>query len=302
MLAPTVVDSQIVAGSPAKQADVSWQPTDSDGEPADPGVVVSVQVATSDGTELVAKETSTGTGTNPRTVTTAVTQAQKASPEWLVATWTDPSDNVLATTTHEIIGAPLLTLDEYKRYQQNNASSMTSALLRPVRREVDEAMCRGYSSWLNRSVLPRFQVEWFEPGYYGNTLHLHYPDLRRIGWARRLDSDNTFTTIDITKARITAPNRVVLTDTVWPSNVRIQVGYEHGYPRPPEDVKRAAAKEIYSRLGGQASVIDPRARTFQDAGGNTLTFNEVGTAHRVSDVEMVNALVKAHRWDVPGVA
>lgn len=303
MLKPTVVESQMVTGSVPAATDVQWQPVDSDGDPADPGVVVSVQVASSDGTELIAKETTDGTGSDPRTIATLLTLAQKATVDWLIATWTDPSDNVLAVTTHELIGAPLLTLADYKRFQPNNSASVDADVLRPVRREVDEAMCRGHSSWLNRSVLPRFQVELYETDYrVTDRLLLHYPDLRRVAWARTLNADGTTTSITVTGIKPDPLGHAVLPNATWPIGARIEIGYEHGYPQPPEDVKRMAAKEIYARLGGQSSAIDARARTYQDALGNTLTFNEVGTRHRVSDVEGVNQLVRDHRWDVPGVA
>ena len=94
MLLATVADEQIVA---ATAASLTWQPTGSDGEPADPGTVT-VGVTRSNGTVVLADGTATsGATSTPRSVD--VTAAQTASIDWLTATW-KVGATVVATTVH----------------------------------------------------------------------------------------------------------------------------------------------------------------------------------------------------------
>lgn len=291
MLLATVADQYIVA---ATAATLSWQPTDSDGDPDDPGTVT-VGVSSSDGTEVVAAGTSTsGTGSAVRTVT--LTPAQTAAVDWLYATWTVSAVTV-ATTVHEVIGVPLVTRADFQ-LREPKMAGIESAKFNRERREVFDLFHRA----TRRGLVPRFAVERIPVGSSRSDLVLRYPDLRSVVWATHTDGFGTTTDITVTSAGASAAGIATLTGSdYWPCGT-IEVGYRYGYDRPPDDVRGAAARAIRAKIGQATSTIPDRATTYSDGQGGTTRLATPGLGPFITGIPEVDEVLMAHRWHPPAVA
>ena len=292
MLLASIPDSQVVAGAAAV---LSWQGTDSDGEPADRGTVT-VGVVSSAGTTVIAAGTATGgSGSDPRTV--SVTAAQTATVDHLIATWTVGGVQV-GRTVHEIVGAPLITRAELVAIRPELGRKSTAAILE-VRRQADHWML----DKLRRSMVPRLAVERLRTSGNGRkTLALTYPHLRAVRWARLIESDGTRTTIDNTGLIPASDSGIALLPSgCWPSG-DIEIAYEHGWDRPHADAKRVVARLMESMFGDQVSTIDDRAQIYTDGSGATIRLAMEGQGGMYSPVPAVNEFVRAHRWHPTGVA
>lgn len=293
MLLSTVAEQQILAGTAAS---LSWQPVDSDGEPADPGTVT-VGVTSSDGTAVIAPATATsGTGSDPRTV--AVTASQTAQVDLLTATWT-VSGTVVATTVHEIVGAYLLTRAEFVAREAKMSTIGTSVFSRH-RREVDGLFMRE----TRRGLTPRFAVERVE-SMGGCSLILRFPDLRAVRWANQIDHNGTVTALTSQQIASIAPSGsgiATLRDgTDWECG-DVEIGYEHGYDRAPFDVVGAASRYTRYVIGAGTSSVPDRATSYADGAGGTTQLATPGLGPFITGIPEVDEVLVAHRWTVPGIA
>jgi hypothetical protein len=293
MLLSTVADQQILAGTAAT---LSWQPVDSDGEPADPGTVT-VGVTSSAGTEVIAPATATS-GTESAARTVAVTAAQTAQVDLLTATWTVGSTTV-ATTVHEIVGAYLLTRAEFVA-RESKMSTTTAATFSRHRREVDDLFKRE----TKRGLTPRFAIERIE-SRGRRDLVLRYPDLRAVRWANQIDSDGTATALTVGQIASIAPSGAgiaTLRDGSYWECGDIEIGYEHGYDRAPFDVVGAAARYTRYVIGSGTSSVPDRATSFADGAGGVTQLATPGLGPFITGIPEVDVVLADHEWKVRGLA
>lgn len=282
-----VADQQIVS---ATSATLSWQPTDADGEPADPGTVT-VGVTRSNGDEVIAPATATsGTGTAVRTV--ALTPAQTAQLDLLTVTWT-VSGTVVGVTVVEVIGSPLLSRNDYA-LREPKASTSKPAFLE-ARRECDDLFRRE----CRRGLTPRFAVERITVRD-SHTLILRYPNLRLVRWANHIDIEGTRTAFTADEVASIEPNEAglaVLRDGSMTCGHMVEIGYEHGYSRAPFDVVGAAARYIRYIAGGGTSSVPDRATSFADGQGGVTQLATPGLGPFITGIPEVDEVIVAHRWD-----
>jgi hypothetical protein len=287
MLLATVADEQIVA---ATAASLTWQPTGSDGEPADPGGTVTVGVTRSNGTVVLADGTATtGATSSPRVV--QVTAAQTADIDWLTATWKVGSVTV-ATTVHEILGRPMITRAQFiSREPKMTATALTDFL--DARREAD----RLFLSECHQSFVPRFAVERIEPhDWCAETIVLHYPNLRAVRWMNVITSDGTSTAVDVSTVRPDPGGIVRLqTHVSTPLGSSIEVGYVHGMATPPHDVLGAFARYTRDVIGGGTSQIPDRATSYSDGQGGVTQLATPGLGPFITGIPEVDQVIVANR-------
>lgn len=293
-----VADQQLIAGAAAT---LSWQPTDSDGEPATPGTVT-VGVTRSDGTVVIVSGTvPAGTGASPRTV--ALTAAQTAQLDHLTATWTS-GGVVVAVTVAEVIGRPLLTFAELVDLEPRAASIALPTFLRR-RREVD----RLFAERTLRGFTPRFEVQRLRPGHHDRggvidrPLVLNHPDLRRVRWARHVDTDGSVTNLTVSSVPSSPAGVAYLRDgTSWPTSGDVEIGYEYGYDRTPHDVLSAAALYLRFVAGSGTTSVPERATSYADGAGGVTQLATPGLGPFITGIPEVDEVLTAYRWNATGIA
>lgn len=291
-----VADTKIVA---ATSAVLTFTGRDSDGEPSDPGTVT-VGVTNSAGTVVVAAGTATVVDGHSRTVT--LTASQTALVDRLTAVWT--SDGVaVGTTVHDVVGGVLISSTDFQQREPTQTGVELSSFLR-ARREVDDLFRRV----CHRSFVPAFQVEtvdgqerWY--GHRGGDVVLRYPHLRSVRFANVINADGTRTAVsdvDLVEPNVSGV-AVLRGSACWPSG-DLEIGYEHGYDRPPDDVRGAAARLIRDVLGSGTSAVPSRATIYTDAQGATTQLATPGLGPFITGIPEVDEVLRAHRWMMPSVA
>lgn len=283
-------DQQAIA---ATSVTLSWQPVDSYGEPAEPAEAVTVGVAASDGSAIVAAGTATdGEGSEPRTVT--LTPAQTAVIDQLVVTWTS-DDVAVATTVVDVIGRPLLTRAEYEEREERGSGIATGKFLR-ARREVDDK----FRAEMERSWVPRFDV--VDVDYHGKGLCLlPFPELREVRWASLLATDGTTETLDVTGIPSDPAGLVrVPTSVSWTCG-RVRIGFVHGADRPPHDVLGAAARYLRDVVSVDKSQIPARATSWADGQGGTTQLATPGLGPFITGIPEVDQVLVARKWWAGGL-
>lgn len=279
---PTVARQHIVA---ATAATISYQGVDSDGEPADPGVLT-VTVTTSGGTAVITDSATVGTTTNPRTAD--LSAAQTAQVDQLSAVWTNTDTVVVATTLHDVVAAPLITLATFKQREPKRATTKLADFL-AARFEVDAALRRA----TGRSFVRRFDVETVDVA--GGCTTLLYPDVHEVRWA----TDSNGTAVDLTKATV---ERSGIVNFGRHTTQRVTVGYVHGMTAPPDDVVGAAATWIAAKIVESSSGVPMRADSLQTPLGTATFTPRAGYGRAVTAIDEVDEVINAYRWHVPGLA
>ena len=272
---PTVARQHIVA---ATSATLSYQGVNSDGEPTDPGVVtVTVLPSEPNGAAIVSDAATGGTGNYPRTV--ALTASQTATLDQIKAVWS--SDGVvLATTLHDIVGAPLITFADFRRREPKRAGvSLSDFLL--SRFEVD-ALFRRVTS---RSFVPRFSSETVVAN--GCNAVLVHPDIRSVEWM----TDDDGLDVALTEVEIGLSGVV----RVGHCSGRVTIGYTHGMDAPPDDVVGAAAKAIAANLIQGASSIPSRADSFETQMGTATFIPRAGYGRAITAIDEVDEVLNAYK-------
>jgi len=273
---PTIARQHIVA---ATSAELSFQGVDSDGEPANPGDVT-VTVTPSDpfaaaiGVDLA----TTGSGSYPRTASLA--PALTETLDQLTATWKNAAGVVLSTTLHDIVGAPLITLADFRRREPRQAAVVKQDFL--LARFETDAMFRRVTG---RSFVPRFEVESIDSR--GGRLVLAHPDVRSVAWAT--DEDGVALSLaDV----VVFPGGVV---DIGCTYGKVTVGYSHGMDAPPDDVVGAAAKLIRTKLTEGSSMIPSRADSFDTQLGTASFTPRPGYGRAHTAIDEVDEVLNAYR-------
>ena len=290
MLVTQAADIQAVA---ATAVTIVWQGVDSDGEPADPGTVT-VGVTNSAGDTVVAAGTATVVDGTKRTY--ALTATQTASIDVLTASFSS-GGNVVGTVRVEIVGAPLITRAEFQSLQKLTQEKSPEQVIE-VRRQVDAF----FLDKLKWAMTPRLAVERIH-SVGRRELVLHFPHLREVRWARKVNSDGTRTTI--ANVDQVAASGAAIADfgpyDCWPVG-DIEIAYVHGTRRPSDDAKRVIARLMKAYLGEQVSTLDDRTQTFSDGTGATYSLAVEGRNGVYSSIPTVNEFIRANRREVTGIA
>ncbi len=275
----------------ATAATLSWQGTDSTGEPADPGTVT-VGVVSSDGTVVKAPLTATsGTLTSARTV--ALTAAQTANLDRLTATWT-VAGNVVATTYHDVVGGFYFSATELRASEPSlaNASQDPTAKILLARNEVEDK----FEANGRPGFVPRFTVE--RVTAHAGVRHMlsRWP-LRRVRWVRQwYGYQSTPTYLDYTSTELAGIYVDSVTDSaVFPTIVAgyesVQVGYEYGFDDIPADVKAAAMTYARLMVNRHRSAVPDRAVSMTSPEGTSFQLGRVGTVWRPTGIDDVDEVL-----------
>jgi hypothetical protein len=295
MASTTFVPTQrLVAGSPGV---LVWQPTDSEGEPAAPGGVVTVEVGRSNGNVVIAAGTATVAADDARTVT--VPLAEMFRTDVLTATWSVDGEPA-AVTSAEVVGGVYVSVAKIRELEPALADAATypTPLIQAARLEVEsmfEDVCR-------RAFVPRFRVDVVD-GTGRFDLVVRRPDVREVRWATATDWRGTVTPLSV--ADVAGSSSGVLRrygSLAWPAHERITIGYEFGLAVPPPDMTRAVVAAIRARLNQFRSGIPDRAVSFQQIDGGTVTLATPGTYGWVTGIPEVDEVIKRYRWKDAGVA
>lgn len=289
--------ARCVAGAPIT---VSFLAFDADGEPsgADPGTVT-VGVVNAEGDTVVSAGTATaGSGTAARTYT--ITAANTATLDQLTVTWTASGATVYSTLV-DVVGGVYATVAEIRGVEDSLGSipdDPTATIIR-CRGEVEKIVERACGHVL--AFVPRFATATVKH-YRGEFVLPHY-NVRRVRWVRYTDSSGTSQEVDITGGvRLAGGTACILAGVS--TTLPLTVGYEHGFPAPPDDVKRAAIAAIRRQVNLAKSQIDSRAMSWQGPAGEFLRFPTPGLGPWVTGVPEIDEVLAdyAKRYPVAGIA
>lgn len=255
-----------------------------DGAVVDPGTVT-LGITKADGTVLVAALTATsGSGTSPRTFN--LTTTHTANLDTLKVTWTSSLKGTLVSYV-EVVGGFLYSIAAAKAFAPALAS-MTTATHVQMRTTVEQAL----EDACGVAFVPRYRYTTLE-AWCGRGLMLDRP---RPTALRSVTVDGT--TQSLTSATL-FPSGGVTGLTFASVSGAVVVGYEHGWPGPPERITRAALMLLKAWL--VAGPVDDRAATFSSADGGTYGLIVEGRAGSTFGIPAVDAAVQQYNL-VCGIA
>lgn len=237
------------------------------GQRANAAGTITVKVDKADGTNVLPA----GTATAQPSVgmyTVDLTPAQTSSLELLTATWTD-STAVAAprTTTHEIVGGFLFTIDDVMAEQ--GASDYDLRMIIERRAEVEDEC-----EWITDIAwVPRYRRLTLD-GTGEDLIVTGIREIRSVRSARIYSSAGAASYTSLTSPQLaglvkTADGQLRRTDNdVWPAgfgNVVLEV--EHGADRPPNDLRVAASIRCVDALFRPDSALPLRAKSWTDSAG-----------------------------------
>lgn len=248
-------------------ATLSYEHLDYRGERVAADGTVTVKVEKADGTTVLAAGTATD-NPSPGIYTVDLTAAQTSSLELLTATWIDDATpTVSRTSQHEIVGGFLFTVNDVMSEQGGTDYDKGTIV---ERRDEVEDECE----WIT-------DVAWV-PRYRRLTLDGTGEDLivtgtRQIRTVRSVrlysttggSSYTSMTSTQLAGLVRTPDGQLRRTDNdVWPAgfgNVVIEV--EHGYDRPPNDLRIAASIRCIDALFRPDGGLPLRAKSWTDGAG-----------------------------------
>lgn len=267
----------------------------------DPGTVT-VTITDADGTAVVEDGATVGSGTDPRTYT--LTPAQTASPTQLTAVWTSAGDGTVAansqvTTYAEIRGDLLFTLEEaraHRRGDLQDTARYPDAVLEAVRFRISEMF--------DNIVDEAFGTKYERAIVSGNSTYaLHLPHLRVTSVrnaAYRTAGGTTWTAYTSSElADMFIEHGIVYRESLgyWPlGRQNVRIGYEHGYQRIPQEVRRVAMQML--EVFAIPSDIDMRASSFTNEMGTIQYLVTPGlTRNAFTTVPDANEVLNRYRAD-----
>lgn len=293
-----VAEQQILRGVAAT---LSWQPTDSTGEPAAPSGTVTVGVTKADGTVVVAAGTATtGSSTSPRTYALA---AQNTL-ELLTVTWTDSGDSSTATQLVEVVGGYWFTVAQAAARDEKLAdqAKYPPARIVAVRAEVEAE----FEDVTGQAWVPRYRRETLR-GTGHNEIVTTEVRVRTVRSVRAYDPDgvthDTWSAGDLAELTITDHGTLLRPDgAAWAKGIRYVVEYEHGHDRPPVDLRDAAVTRLRHRLNAHRSGIPDRATTLSTDAGQTFALATPGLRGFITGIPDVDVVLGRYTFQRIGVA
>lgn len=277
-----VADQQVLAGATAT---LSWQYLDSAGEPIDPGTVT-VAVTRADGTAIGGLPAVLAVGTE-RTV--ALTAAQTASLDMLTATWTRTADATTYVTRAEVVGGYYATVAQIRASDPvlGDSAKYLTADLQEQRAEIEQAV----EEITEVSFVPRYRRDKLD-GTGTHALMLPTAMPRRIVAVSELDSDGiatAWTPTEVAAIRLGPTREIVSPQRTFPcGSLNIVVAWEHGYDRPPVELRDKALLLLRYRAVRPKTAIPDRATSFQLEGGTVYRLDSAGRKRTgIPDVDAV---------------
>lgn len=283
---------RILAGTPATLSVVFHE----DGVPSAPGAVTAT-ITRLDGTAIATDAATTAGGTGEFTYT--LTAEQTAGLDVLTVTW-ESADFGTVTTTAEIVGARLFTLAEARATDggaMSNPTRYPDDVVEEARRRIEDA----FEEICGVSFIPRVTQKYLNGN--GTVLLMLPVDATAIRSVETRSGTTwtAFATDDLEDVILESWGGLTRElRGIWPRGTRnVRVTYEHGYPEPPLEIKRAGLMLL--RDSTVASNIDQRAMSYSDGIG-TLRFITPGLSKGAwFGVPDVNAILQRYQRNVPAV-
>lgn len=271
MLPITVPDQRIMRG---QSATLRWYSLDEDGDLAVAGGAVTVGITQADGTVVVAAGAAT---TNPSTgvYEYALAAASNLTLELLTVTWSVATVGAMFTTLVEVCGGFVCTIAELRAAETTlaDATKYPAATLQRARLEAEAEL-----EWITAvAFVPRYRRITVD-GDGSPVLVLVDHEIRSVRSIRSYTDHETYTsfTADELAALRRLDSSIERTDgDVFDLGVGNIVGeYEHGYDRPPADLKRQFQSRCRWWANQVRSAIPDRATsfTYSELGGRSGTF------------------------------
>jgi hypothetical protein len=167
----------------------------------------------------------------------------------------------------EVAGGTLFTIPEARALKPlDNTTTYSTASLVAMRNTVEDAL----EHKCGVAFVPRYTRETLTGlGNYG--LLPTWPKLRAVRSASATYNGTTTTLSASDLLGLTWGAYAGLYGYSWTSGYPWSIGYEHGYDRPPEEIKRAALILTKIWLGAQNRPVDDRAITFNTSEGGTYS-------------------------------
>lgn len=273
--------------------------TDQDGEPANASGTVTVRVQNAAGTDVLAAGSSTTTGSTGE-YRRALTAVQTADLDVLTATWTDGGDASTTVTVHEIAGAVYFTAAEARAADKAIDAKWTQAEVIAARRDVEDE----FESICGVAFVPRYARARCS-GRGTRQILLPDPKPRRLRSVWVYTDATTYTALtnaELAACHLDESGRITRTDGNWfPDGLEnIVVEYEHGWDRPPAEIRRYAIKRLRQVLTESTSAVPSRATSFQVGDSGVFRLATAGK-YTTGDPDIDGALA---RWSMraPGIA
>ncbi len=283
-------------------ASLAFTNIDSDGTNTAAAGAVTVGVTKGDGSTLVASATAT-TGSNPYLY--ALSAANNTELQWLSATWTDAGDSSAHTTLIEVVGGYYASIADIR----NSDSSLTDAVKYPDARilQVRWDTEVEFETACGVSFVPRYRRVRLDGN--GRSL-LALPDVMvRTVRSVRVYSDETtyeaFTVAELAAVDVSnGAGMIHRTDggVFAYGHKNIVVEYEHGFDRPPADVRQAFLTRVRSRLNFDKTGIPDRATTYVPAEGGTFSLSTPGRGGSITGIPDVDVVLARYGHNLPGFA
>lgn len=254
------------------------------GEPTASAGTVTVAITRDNGAALVpAAAVSTTSGV----ATVALTAAEVgATPDLLAVTWTSSTVGIISDTV-PIVGAYLVELAEIRGGKATTA----------VYSAADLARAR---DWFT-NLAEEFCEVAFRPSYArdrfigdGSVIHVaHWPHLRGVSWAT-IDGE----TVDVADWQVDGP--LILADTNLTHAETVEVGYTHGFDRPPArlvDAAVVACQDYLRTETGDRRVSRLLSETDQFGGTKRMSY---AGDRRPTGIPIVDATLNSLSKAIPG--
>ncbi|MGE3620749.1 MAG: hypothetical protein AB7L84_09830 [Acidimicrobiia bacterium] len=264
---PTVPHQRVQRGVAST---LRWENVDEDGDLVAAAATVTVAVAKADGTEVVAAGTAT---TNPSPGLYTYALGAVATLETLTATWT-VAGGASHRTVVEVCGGFLCSVAELRAAETSLAdpTKYPAATLAQARLET-EAECE----WIcDVAFVPRHRRVAVD-GDGTSDLAIPDPHVRQVRSVRIYsapDSYRAFTAAELAALQIRSRMIVRSDGAIFDGGVgNVVVEYEHGYDRPPQDLKRQFMQRTRWWVNQVRSGIPDRATRFTVADGGTYALD-----------------------------
>lgn len=274
-------------------ATLSYVNLDTEGSPAAANGAVTVRVVRADGTEVLPAGTATTAGTGTGEFSVSLTPAQTALLDELTVTWTDSDSS--HTTKAEVVGGFYFSVGEARASDSTleNAGKYPDADILAARAEVEQE----FEEITGVAFVPRYHRILLSGS--GKTSQ-RIPS-RRIRAIRSVEVDGVaWTTSDVASVRFVGNVLARADGGFFPVGVRnIVVAYEHGWDRPPADVRRAALLRLRSLLNANKTGIPDRATSFTVTEGGTYRLATAGKDR--TGIDSVDAVLARYSEQDTGV-
>lgn len=299
VLAP-VAEQRILRGAAAT---LSVQFRDQNGEAAAPGGTVTVDVTKADGTSLVSGGSTSGSSTAPRTYSLSAV----ATLEMLSAAWKDGGTE-RATTRVEVVGGFYFSVAEVEAFDTSLGDITDGGTVEARARRVRDETERECERITGAAWVPRYTRVRLDGS---GTRTLVLPDGMwnpRVVRSARLYTDATsYTALTVSEVDAIEPaTRGVLTrldGQIWPEGLgNVIVELEHGFDRPPEDLRHAAMMRFRSRWNLEKNSVGAEFAASMQMPGGTRYDVPAGDSTPATMPREVAQTYKQHSVRTPGVA